>query len=151
MPAGYVRVRGNGLVVDEDSLLMVRLFSPVADQWIWMPPGGGVQFGESLESAVCREISEETGIRVEVDSLWYLNEILSEHIHAIEFYYMCNKRGGRLRTGSDPEYSDEGQIIRDVGFIPFDQLDRQDVYPEYLRKYFVTDYQSAEPRFPKII
>jgi len=54
-----VRVRVNGILVKDDALLLVQLKSPLEDQLIWMPPGGGVRFGESLESAAKREIAEE--------------------------------------------------------------------------------------------
>lgn len=151
MVTGQVRVRGNGLVVENNSLLMIKLFSPVVGQWIWMPPGGGVLFGERLKSTVKREISEETGIDVMVESLWYLKETCSEDIHAVEFYYMCKKQGGTLRVGSDPEYPVEGQIIKNVEYMPFSMLDRDDVYPEYLRKNFLPDYKSTDPRLPKFI
>lgn len=39
----------------------------------WSMPGGGVEFDESLEDAVVREVFEETGYRVEVGG------VLAEH------------------------------------------------------------------------
>lgn len=130
---------------------MVQLVSPVTRKLIWMPPGGGVQFGEKLEQALCREMKEETGLDVSAGPLWYLHEIRTDNIHAIEFYYMCRKVDGNLVTGRDPEHSSEDQILRDVGFIPLDRLNSPDIYPEYLRKGFVEDYQRADPPLPKFI
>ena len=139
-----IRVRVNGLLIEDDSILMVRLFSPVRRKLIWMPPGGGLQFGEKLEDALKREMMEECGVEVAPGPLWYLNEVLTDEIHAVEFYFRCEHISGSVRKGSDPEYSQQEQIIRDAAFLPFDRLDKPDVYPAYLRKYFVRDARDDE-------
>ncbi len=147
-----VRIRVNGLLVLDRSLLMVHLMSPVAGRLIWMPPGGGVQFGESLTTTLQREMLEETGIQVTPGPLWYLNEVIHDDVHAMEFYFLCEQVGGTLRTGSDPEYSDADQIIRDVSFLPLETLDRDDIHPAYLRKGFAEDLRKKPGQiFPKFI
>ncbi len=147
-----VRIRVNGLLVRDHSILMVQLHSPVAGRLIWMPPGGGVRFGEQLSSALQREMLEETGIRVSAGPLWYLHEVIQGDVHAVEFYYMCNFEGGSLRTGTDPEFSESEQIIRDAAFLPLDRLKEEDVHPAYLRDGFEADYLEQEIRgFPKFI
>ncbi len=146
-----VRVRVNGLLVREQSLLMVQLMSPVAYRLIWMPPGGGVQFGEPLADTLQREMAEETGLRVSAGPLWYLHEVIRGDVHAVEFYFLCDAIGGTLRTGQDPEYSVSDQIIREVAFLPFERLDRDDIHPAYLRSGFVEDYLGnggrVQPKF----
>ena len=146
-----IRVRVNGLLVMDQSLLMVQLLSPVNGEVIWMPPGGGLKYGELLESAVRREMFEETGLEVDAGPLWYIHEVRTSGIHAIEFYFLCRKVGGELGKGADPEYGDEDQIIRDVSFFPLDSLNRPDVYPVYIRTGFVEDYRSETAQLPKRI
>ena len=54
------------IVVDDDGrLLLVRRANPPA-QGLWSIPGGRVEPGESDESAVVRELAEETGLVGEV-------------------------------------------------------------------------------------
>ena len=146
----HIRVRVNGLLIRNDALLMVQLSSPIEQKRIWMPPGGGLQFGESLEMAAKREVAEETGIEVAVGPLWYLQQVRSDGIHAIEFYYKCDHQRGTLKTGTDPEYGEE-QIIRDADFIPIDELDRPDVFPAYLRTGFAADIRENGVFAPRFI
>nr|WP_272491731.1 NUDIX domain-containing protein [Natronogracilivirga saccharolytica] len=139
-----VRVRVNGLVVRDQALLMVNLHSPVTNELIWMPPGGGLGFGETLHGALVREIKEETGVTVEAGPLWYLQEVHATGIHAVEFYFFCHYKAGEPVAGVDPEYSKEQQIIRGADFIPFDRLGRSDIFPEYLRNGFAEDLSDPE-------
>lgn len=60
-----------GLVVREGSVLMVKRYEPeVKDAHLkWEFPGGKVDFGETPESSVVREIREETGVICKVKRL----------------------------------------------------------------------------------
>ncbi|MGJ4925727.1 NUDIX hydrolase [Bradyrhizobium sp. HKCCYLS2038] len=57
------------LVLDpEDRLLLfkfVHIAGALQGQQFWATPGGGLDPGESYEAAACREMFEETGIRIE--------------------------------------------------------------------------------------
>ncbi len=53
------RLAAYGVVTDGDRVLLARLRVPEAGTWTL--PGGGVEFDETVEQAVVREIHEETG------------------------------------------------------------------------------------------
>jgi len=57
------------LVVDPDGRLLlfkfVHLAGSLAGEQFWATPGGALDPGESYDAAACREMFEETGIRID--------------------------------------------------------------------------------------
>lgn len=53
------RLAAYGVITDGDRVLLAKLRFPEAGTWTL--PGGGVEFDETVEQAVVREIREETG------------------------------------------------------------------------------------------
>lgn len=129
-----LRVRVCGLLVEEGKLLLVELKSPLTNNWVWMPPGGGVEFGETLEEALKREFQEETGISISVGERVHINEIVEPPIHAIEFYFRVSRKGGQLTLGNDPEENESGQILRDIRFFTQQEISDIVVEPEFIKE-----------------
>lgn len=66
---GYPRVGVGALILDENerALLVLRKKSPEAGYW--SIPGGKVEFMETVEKALERELREELGIEIDIISL----------------------------------------------------------------------------------
>lgn len=138
-----VRVRVCGLLVQDDSLLMVHLDAPTRPEPFWSVPGGGLIHGERVEDALRREMAEETGISVNPGSLFYVSEFIQHPFHAVELYFLCNFESGMAGLGNDPEFGEGKQIIKDVAFIPLDQLSSTEIFPEFIRHQFAQDWRGG--------
>lgn len=107
-----LRVRVCGLYWRDDRLLMVR-HSGFAGGDLWAPPGGGLEFGESVAECLQKEFREETGLHVAAGRFLFGCEFLHDPLHAIELYFEVAGTGGRLIKGDDPELP----MIKEVKFM----------------------------------
>jgi len=107
-----LRVRVCGLCWDGDKILMAnhRLESGAG---LWLPPGGGVEYGETLEMALKREFLEETSLEIALVNFAFGCEFIKQPLHALELFFNVKRTGGTLKNGYDPEL----QIIQDVRFL----------------------------------
>ncbi len=64
----------------------------------WYPPGGGVDYLETVEDAAVREFLEETGLQVElVESLGYIQFIDEDQPwHSVTFVFQAKYLSGKL-------------------------------------------------------
>jgi 8-oxo-dGTP diphosphatase len=70
LPRQVTRVAAYALCLDEAGrILLARLTYPEIAAGSWTLPGGGLEFGEMPTDAVLRELTEETGLTGEVESL----------------------------------------------------------------------------------
>lgn len=123
---GRLRIRVNGILVEDDKILLVKLAKMGDAGFLWMPPGGGMHFGSDARGNLVREFEEETGLKVEVKSLLFVNEYLNDPLHALELFFQVKKTGGELRLGTDPELSEKEQILEEIRFFSFSELDNID-------------------------
>lgn len=103
-PAYYterLRVRVVGMCLKDHKLLLLKHqgFGPMGH--LWAPPGGEVQFGESLSHALRREFEEETGLQVEIQAFLYLHEHLVPPLHALECFFAVKHKSGKLKIGNE--------------------------------------------------
>ena len=124
---GQLRVRVCGILLKEGQLLMAqhKPFGPAGE--LWIPPGGGMEFGESATECLVREFKEETNLEVQVGSLLFVHETHRNSIHAIELFFEITHYSGEVKTGTDPELSSDNQILRDVKFISQEKINKMPV------------------------
>ena len=122
-----------------DAVLLVEHAGIWTDTPFWTPPGGGVDFGESLPEAL-----EETGLDVEAGPLRYVLDFVRPPLHAVSFYFESAVVGGQLEVGADPEL-EQNQLIRGARWVPLAELDGIALYPEGLAGWLRRDVPLGFP------
>jgi ADP-ribose pyrophosphatase YjhB (NUDIX family) len=100
------------VVVRGDRVLLVRHVK--GDQTYWLLPGGGLDYGESIEACARREVLEETGLEIEVKKFLFLSEAIApdQSRHIVNIYVLGTALGGTLRAPDEA-------AIEEVAFVPF--------------------------------
>jgi len=89
------------LLVDNKLVLIQRKNPPFQGQWAL--PGGFVDYGETVEQAVVREMEEETGVKTSVKKLFgvYSAPDRDPRHHTISAVFKLEKIGGELKAADD--------------------------------------------------
>jgi len=89
--------------MDQGVVLVERKYPPFKGAFAL--PGGFVEYGESTEQAVVREIQEETGLKTRVERLVgvYSDPDRDPRGHTVSAVYVLEILGGELRAGSDAQ------------------------------------------------
>jgi len=91
IPTAPTHTLGVGVVVinDKNEILLIKeRFSNIG----YKLPGGHIDLGEKIETAVCREVLEETGIIVEFESIITLSSFHPHQFGKGNIYILCNAK-----------------------------------------------------------
>ena len=94
-----IRLRAGIAVVQQGKILLIPHFDTDVGPIQWVIPGGGVEFGEHLQTAAVREFKEETGLDAICENLLDVLEIIipERPYHSVGFYYQGQVIGGDLK------------------------------------------------------
>ncbi|QHT63180.1 NUDIX hydrolase [Paenibacillus lycopersici] len=120
---------------DRDRVLLVQTRHKHMDGHYWIVPGGMIEEGEYSRDAAIREVQEETGLRITIKRLVWVEESKNDEgrIGSI-YYFVAEAANGAPIVGYDPELPENGQKIIDVAYKSRDEIQRlEKVYPEIMK------------------
>ena len=111
------------------------------EEWYIMP-GGGQNAEETLQEAVCREVTEELGIAVACNELLFVVEgVHGERFHRVDLIFSCtyiDTVPGAVLHG------DTNQV--GVEWLDLSTLHLQPLYPSRLRRQIMNFYEGKPYR-----
>ena len=88
----HFRIGVNALIFDDGRVLLAHR----RDIDWWNLPGGGMEIGETVEEATCREVREETGLEVQVERL--VGVYSKPQKQEVVLTFRCKVIGGELQA-----------------------------------------------------
>lgn len=132
-----IRIAGKAVII-EDGRLLVTCNEDLTGPFFLLP-GGGQEFGESLEEAVCRECREEIGCDVIVHDIAFVRDYIgnrheenlegfideNNYVHQVEVMFRCS-----LAPGATPKNGPGADSWQTgVRWLPLDELQESRFYP----------------------
>lgn len=149
---GILNIRVGAIIMQDGKILMVG--NDRADYLYSV--GGRIQFGETAEEAIVREVLEETGVKMEIGRLGFVHENYfygdapskqGKLVYEISLYFYMKVPRDFAPVSQSFTEDDSREYLR---WVSLDE--NRKVYPEFFRtelrnptdvvKYFVTDARS---------
>jgi ADP-ribose pyrophosphatase YjhB (NUDIX family) len=139
-----IRIRIAVIIPRDDEILLVKHVKD--DRQYWLIPGGGLNFGETIEECARREIKEETNKDIKIIKLLFLSESVSKDYerHLINLFFL-----GHVINPEDELRVNEDERIKEARFIPISQLNQIELHPPvapFIMKAHKNDFKSP-PQF----
>ena len=110
----------DGIIYENSKILLVkRKVYPFIGYWIL--PGGHVEYGETVERALKREMKEELGVSVRIKQIVgiYSNPKRDPRHHTVSISYFCQKTKGKITLNgeaSEFRYFSLNHLPKKIGF-----------------------------------
>lgn len=129
MAAGNFTLRAAALILRDGRLLVAKH----DDYDCFYTIGGGIKLGETSEEAVMREVFEETGARLTVERLIFVQErffaLNRKNYHEVTFFYLMD---GRTLSVADGQCTDQQE--EHLYWLPVTDLSQVKLVPAFLRE-----------------
>jgi 8-oxo-dGTP diphosphatase len=121
-----IRIRVAGIALNEkNELLLVNHRKKGRSYWLF--PGGGVEFGETVDQALKREFAEEVSIKkLIVENLVFINDTIypDEKRHILNLYFRVKlEKGAKIRL--NPE-----RVLKGAEFVDVKKFKKLLFYPD---------------------
>lgn len=96
----------SAIIVEQERVLLIRRQHEPGAGWLTFP-GGKIEWGETAEQALIREVQEETGLQVQPLQLLACSDLLQRDNAGnllqqfVILTWSCHRTGGTLRASSD--------------------------------------------------
>jgi len=119
-----IRIRVAVVIPRGNEILLVRHVK--GDRQYWLVPGGGLDWGETIEDCAKREIMEETNLDIKLIKLLFISESVSKEYerHLINLTFL----GKILNPDEEIKVLDD-ERVKEARFVPVEDLNKIELHP----------------------
>lgn len=128
---GRFNYRVGAVIINDGKILMAK-----SDGSPYYSVGGRVQFGETAEQAVLREVYEETGVNAEIDrpllvhENFFVAQETGEFYHEISLYFLIKQNPAFAAALKCDSYTDRGTKEK-LHWLDIDKLGELNAKPDF--------------------
>jgi len=122
----------DAIIYNEKGIVLIKRKNPPFEDK-WALPGGFLEYGETVEDAVIREVEEETGLNTKVERLLgvYSKPNRDPRGHIVSIVFVCREIGGKLNASSDAR-----DVKRfEIDSIPELAFDHNEIIGDFIKSY----------------
>ena len=110
---------GSAVLVEKDGKFLLGKRNKANANGLWVIPGGGVRYGETIKEAAVREIKEETNLDIELVKAIGFKEIINlpGKYHTIVFFHLAKPKNMDIKASED---------CSEVEFFTIDEIKKLD-------------------------
>lgn len=125
-----MKERVRAIIKKGNEILLIHRIKKGREYWVF--PGGGVENGEDLETAMKRECKEELGVEIKVIENFTSERFDRGEVEQLEHFYFCDIVSGELGTGDGPEYdvNSDYEGIHEIEWLCINDLLNYDLRPK---------------------
>jgi 8-oxo-dGTP diphosphatase len=116
-----MKTRPSAIIIADNKLLTLKYI--YSETEIYAIPGGNLEFGEKLEQALIRELSEEIGLEIEVQNLLFLAEVHQQDKETLHCVF-----NAQIVSGT-PKLNPNETTALEICWIPLDAIEDFNLYP----------------------
>lgn len=91
-----------GIVVLDNKILLLKRVKPSTDGLgFWELPGGGLEYGETPNQALIRELKEETGLDIVIIKPAYTFTKIREDYQTVGIGFLCIPKNNHVRLSDE--------------------------------------------------
>ena len=140
-----IGIRTATVTIKDGKVLLVS--SKYGDEEYCLFPGGGVEFGETVEEGAIRETLEETGIKVKIDRLFHINEFIYKNDwskRSITIFFLATPKKEFTKN-----ISNDGGKIKQIKWVNISELKDLDIRPKILVDILINSFGKLENIIPE--
>jgi 8-oxo-dGTP diphosphatase len=136
-----MQVRPAAILIENKSVLTLRYNYNGTD--VFMLPGGNLEFGESLEACLIRELEEELGLPIKIKSLFCIAEVHQADADKLHCAFLVEKTSSTI-----PKINPAHTSALELVFLPFEKLKSVALYPHIPKVLFDFCVNNTLPESP---
>ena len=118
-----IRIRIGVIIVQDDKILLIEHIKN--GHSYWLIPGGGLNYGETIEECAKREMKEETNLDISLNKFLFSSETIAPDgsRHIVNLFFL-----GEITGNSEMIVGDE-ERLKSLVFVPVRDLEDIEFHP----------------------